>query len=57
MDGEEVAEVINREEGAGEHVVEWRANAKDGTPLPAGTYIYRLHTAQGTATGTAVLVR
>ncbi len=57
VDGEEVAEVINREEGPGEHVVEWRANATDGTPLPAGTYIYRLHTAQGTATGTAVLVR
>ena len=57
VDGEEVAEVIDREEGAGEHVIEWRAHATDGTPLPAGTYIYRLHTTHGTATGTAVLVR
>ena len=56
-DGEEVAEVLHREEEAGLHSMEWHARGADGSRLPAGTYIYRVTTANGSASGHAVLMR
>ena len=57
LEGEELAEVLNKELPAGEHQAEWRARDRNGDPLPAGIYIYRIRTAQGSSTGRAVLSR
>jgi hypothetical protein len=46
--GQEVATLVNAQEGPGRKVVEWASVNRHGFSLPSGVYFYRME-----ATGTA----
>jgi len=52
MLGEEMAELADREMGAGEHAIEW-----DAGTAPSGIYLYRIETPSGTVVRKMVLMR
>jgi hypothetical protein len=53
--GELVETIVDDDVTAGEHQVQWSAKDADGKRLSQGTYVYRLTTPAGEATGKAVL--
>jgi hypothetical protein len=55
LDGALLAVVVEGEQESGEHAVEWLAADRSGSPLAAGTYIYRIRIGSHTLTGRAVL--
>ena len=56
IDGSLVGVAIDEEQGTGHHRIEWKATDGGGSPLPAGTYIWRAELGLQTLTGRAVLV-
>ena len=50
--GRQVAELVNQEQGAGQHRVVW-----DASQMPSGIYFYRLHTGESVHTKKLLLLR
>jgi hypothetical protein len=55
--GRRVAQLVAEPLAAGRHEVTWDGRDRAGRPLPSGTYLARLQTPDGVATGKLVLAR
>lgn len=55
--GKAVAEVLDRDLDAGEHVATWDGRSAQGAYVPAGIYFYRFKAGKHESTGKAVVVR
>ena len=49
--GERVGIVVDEEQGAGDHAITWEAKDETGKRLPQGSYLYRIITRHGEASG------
>ena len=57
ISGKVVAEVLDRDLDAGEHVVTWNGRTAAGTEVPSGIYFYRFKAGKQETTRKAVVVR
>lgn len=55
--GRQVATLVDGSMAAGPHTAEWNGTLAGGRSAPAGTYFYRLETAQGALSRRLVLIR
>jgi hypothetical protein len=55
--GRKIANVVDREFGAGRHDVTWNGRDADGRPVPAGIYFYRLEAGGSTSTRKMIVLR
>jgi len=55
--GRRIATLVDAALPAGGHAVDWRGRDDRGAPVPAGVYLYRLHTSLGARAGRMLLVK
>lgn len=57
IDGSRVATIVDGVVGAGDHRATWNLSDVSGAPLPNGTYMVKLTSGEGVATGRVSIVR
>jgi flagellar hook assembly protein FlgD len=57
LSGRTIEQLMDEKRAAGEHVLRWDANDREGNPLSAGVYLYTIHAGDFAASRKMILLR